>query len=58
MLDVDAVGLDVLDEDVVVGDVGDEAGGVEVGFYAGAVGGVCDCDVGELESGKLEMRTI
>lgn len=48
MLDVDSVDRDIADYDVAVGNVGDEARGVEVGFYPCSVLGIEDLTIGEL----------
>ncbi len=53
LLHVDAVDRDVPDGDVAVGDVGDEAGGVEVRLDTCSILGVDDLAVGELWACQL-----
>ncbi len=54
MLQVDAVGVDVLEDNVRVGDIRKVASGVETGFNASGVGGGDDCNIGEF----VEVRFL
>ncbi len=56
LLQVDAIGFDVLEDNHRVGDIRNVASGVKIGFDASAVGGGDDCTTGELFDVRFLVR--